>query len=479
MNKIIGIGGRKQCGKTTLANIAIDYFDYTKISVADGLKELVCKIYNLDINELYSQQSKESKRIFKWNKDIRNKIEDIENINLDKFTENKEFESVREALQFIGTDILRDVDPYFHVKKFEYKINSLQDRNIICDDLRFNEELEVVKKYSGTDIFIIRPYWLSYSNHQSEISLRIWDFKRHIINDTTIKTFQKKFFEHLKYNKKFNNIQIEKRFKYWNELLSKNQFSIEKSAKEINKDISTVTWHCYRNLIPLLKNKYQYNHSFFNSINKYSSYVAGLLSADGSITKSKYQNTYQLKISSIDKELIELLVNLICPNKPIYSRLNIGGFKKKNGEFSTSHELTIFSPYILEDMKLWGLEPHKTKNGNKVPDIIMGDKSMFGFWLCGLIDGDGSIFINKNGVPTIKVIASINVLEHIKLTYSDIICYIHKEKDIDGLFNLSWYGENAIKLYSQIYKGIGLERKWSYINNLLYNQPNYYNKQLC
>jgi dephospho-CoA kinase len=98
---IIALSGRKNTGKTTLANLLIKK-GFVKISFATALKEYVSKLYNWNLEDLYSQKGKESllTHAVYWNKDVCRKLEEIVGIKLN-YIENRKFSNRREALQYI------------------------------------------------------------------------------------------------------------------------------------------------------------------------------------------------------------------------------------------------------------------------------------------------------------------------------------------------------------------------------------------
>lgn len=193
---IISLSGRKKSGKTTLAKEAISR-GFIKISFADKLKKIVSKLLNCSIDELYDPVDKEEKyknSIF-W-MDIKPVLEEILNLNLDFYNiENKKLESHRDVLQFIGTEVLRKIDPEFHVNSLKELIEP--DKNYILDDTRFLNELSMLNKLGADCIFTIRPYHEEYSNHKSETELDRKYFERLIVNNQTKEKLIEKFIRFL------------------------------------------------------------------------------------------------------------------------------------------------------------------------------------------------------------------------------------------------------------------------------------------
>lgn len=186
---LFGFAGRKRSGKTTLAEFLKEEHNAVIITIADYLKYLVCDILNISYEEL--NKIKDDGTVFdivaneKWYKLIAKQINVQEDIIKSELF-NKHFTTIREILQFVGTDIIRKYDNNWHVKKMIEGIKSYpNDQLIVIDDVRFPNEREAILNFSGDVFFIIRPTDLQISNHISEISLKWQDFKYNnvIIND--------------------------------------------------------------------------------------------------------------------------------------------------------------------------------------------------------------------------------------------------------------------------------------------------------
>lgn len=190
MKKIIGFAGRKRSGKTMLSNCIKEIDNKViLITIANYLKELCCKI--LDIDRVTLNEWKDNGHILnirptqRWynliHKTTGISVNDIES-NLDNII----FKDIRHILQFIGTDIIRKYNPEWHVNSMITDINSYSDDyTIVIDDVRFPNELNAIKKLGGEVFFIIRPNFWEISNHESETALKWSNFEHTniIIND--------------------------------------------------------------------------------------------------------------------------------------------------------------------------------------------------------------------------------------------------------------------------------------------------------
>ena len=199
-NNIISFSGRKESGKTELANICVDA-GYEKRSFATALKKLVCYILNISsIDELNEYKTKPIGRtIDECMIDIIFDETGIDRKFIEDVTKKITSESTgRDWLQIIGTDLIREKDPDWHVRKtFE---TMERDKKYVIDDTRFPNELNALKEMGAECWFIIRNKTDNISNHPSETSLSYDDFDYNvIINNSTIDDFRKKWKCYLEY----------------------------------------------------------------------------------------------------------------------------------------------------------------------------------------------------------------------------------------------------------------------------------------
>jgi hypothetical protein len=172
MNKrIISFSGRKHSGKSFLSDLCKDKYGYQVLYFADGLKNLICDLMNINRNVLDSMKDIHQEI------DLKDQISFLANkLNLNslEIEELKRFEmpftSIREILQFIGTEIIRKYCPTWHIEQL--KKNMTSDK-ICIGDCRFPDEKEFVEKMGGETWIIIRPnYTDDISNHSSETALQ-------------------------------------------------------------------------------------------------------------------------------------------------------------------------------------------------------------------------------------------------------------------------------------------------------------------
>ena len=168
---IVGICGQAQNGKTTLANHLVKKYGFVEVAFATPLKLACMHAFGFTHDQVFGK-----------GKDI---TDDYWNI------------TPRRALQFIGTNCFRrHLGKDFWITRAEIDIIKLREKgkSIVISDVRFPNELDLVKGYKGTTVRVIRPgHEITESNHPSENSLEGIPTDFTIINDGTIKDLERRF----------------------------------------------------------------------------------------------------------------------------------------------------------------------------------------------------------------------------------------------------------------------------------------------
>jgi hypothetical protein len=184
---ILGFCGRMRSGKTELAKVCVEK-GFTKLYFALPLKQLCADILDVPIDELNRLKGDNTDISLQLNDDICKILSEETDIPLDVVKETclgKTISTVREMLQFIGTDLIRQYNKDWHVNRIREMINP--DINYVIDDVRFPNEKKLIEELGGDCWFIIRPTLDNVSNHESETSLSFNDcWNRIIINDGTL-----------------------------------------------------------------------------------------------------------------------------------------------------------------------------------------------------------------------------------------------------------------------------------------------------
>ena len=178
---IISISGRANSGKDTLADVLVSRHGFTKISFADPLRELCSKVFDIPMNWFLDRDKKDSempsiitldyKHLDKivdivdndWGFTISNEVRG----NLDE-SYGVEFETPRDILKFIGTELLRK-----HVRDDLWIVLALSrikdiGHKIVLADVRFQNERDILAKAGATLCLVKRPDMESEDDHISE-----------------------------------------------------------------------------------------------------------------------------------------------------------------------------------------------------------------------------------------------------------------------------------------------------------------------
>jgi len=191
MPNIILISGKKQHGKTTLADFISGSFGYKKLPFASGLKfldsmfreKLEIEAKKNDINKALVVDKGIESTLKDMGLDNRGLEVSIYNeyVNNPEFME-QENGKFRRALQILGTDILRTKDPYCHVRFVCNFINrmtadGLVPHDFVIDDARFENEINMrnweelpfdAKRYKWHNVLVHRVGYESDDTHASE-----------------------------------------------------------------------------------------------------------------------------------------------------------------------------------------------------------------------------------------------------------------------------------------------------------------------
>lgn len=155
---LVAFKGKIGSGKSTASKVLVGY---TRVSFSDPLK-MIGEIFGFSKEQLYGTQEQKREIHDEW------KI------------------SAREFLQKFGTNIirghLREEIPNMNLNNmsawariFELRVSKLlkQGKNVVCDDVRFPDEANLIKKLGGVIIEIVRNNDLDrvHGNHISERSM--------------------------------------------------------------------------------------------------------------------------------------------------------------------------------------------------------------------------------------------------------------------------------------------------------------------
>lgn len=130
---LIGIIGRVGEGKTTIAEHLQNHYGFKLLSFATPVKETVSRLFGIPMYILLDSVKK-TQVLSEWNKTPRN------------------------ILQIFGTECMRHhFGSDFWVNFMVRKIDWDNTRNIVIDDVRFQEEVDMVVRKGGQMIRVFRP----------------------------------------------------------------------------------------------------------------------------------------------------------------------------------------------------------------------------------------------------------------------------------------------------------------------------------
>jgi hypothetical protein len=199
---ILGVVGKKQSGKTTLAKVA-EAAGFSSIAFADPLKDIIEHVYDIPKSILNDPIAKEQYQLT-----IQISQRDLYSILMYADTkyapvpvaallaavENFQcpfISNPRQLLQVVGTDLFRN-----HIDK-DYWINSFlklvePNKNYIIHDVRFENELNVIKNKLLGKILVIERPGTDVDDHVSESFVPAkdqYDYK--LFNNLSLNEFQK------------------------------------------------------------------------------------------------------------------------------------------------------------------------------------------------------------------------------------------------------------------------------------------------
>lgn len=182
MSVIIGIGGEKAVGKDTAAAALVANHGFKRAAFADPLKEMCAFALNIPIAKMHDPLLKEKEwnplitvyphhtnRMVQFARDKGMVITKPQHLDLHKALSFKSFHSLRQLLQYVGTEGFRNsVSDTFWLDLFN--VLHAGEEKVIVTDMRFPNEREFVKAKGGLLVRVKRPGVVA-SSHASENSL--------------------------------------------------------------------------------------------------------------------------------------------------------------------------------------------------------------------------------------------------------------------------------------------------------------------
>ena len=174
---LVGILGRKRVGKDTMADHMVEHHGFHKVTLAGPLKEACRAIFGFTDEQLYGETKEVDDSHWKV--------------------------SPRKALQFMGTDIVRNklhelipwIGNRFWLERFKVEYHRLQqtygpDVRVVVSDLRFQNEIQFLKEMGGIVVRVQRLGLDEGDQHESERLIDDITGEDHIVqNNGTVETY--------------------------------------------------------------------------------------------------------------------------------------------------------------------------------------------------------------------------------------------------------------------------------------------------
>lgn len=151
MKAIIAFTGPKGCGKSTAAKYLVEKHGFERHYFAKPLKEMIkC----LGLTEEHVNGS-------------------LKEVPCDELCG----QTPRWAMMALGTEWGRDlIHPNLWINAWK---NTLPDNHVVCDDLRFPNEYQILKDKKGFVVDIARPNFSKDLSHESESHILPYDYQIH------------------------------------------------------------------------------------------------------------------------------------------------------------------------------------------------------------------------------------------------------------------------------------------------------------
>ena len=206
MTQFITLAGRKQVGKDTSAEIIkrlltekpkfvgdrlpLDEGKVHIVHFADVLKKACHIIFGIPLEDMESEVGKKKLTHLRWPKKLT--IAELDEYTVWVPDPNGAFMTVREVLQYVGTDLFRtQMNPDVWVESV-YRKKYLEDDVVIVADCRFPNEAEFARD-NGVLIGVERDTGLKCDGHKSETALDDYDGYHHlVVNDGNFEELRQK-----------------------------------------------------------------------------------------------------------------------------------------------------------------------------------------------------------------------------------------------------------------------------------------------
>jgi hypothetical protein len=139
--KLIGLTGLPRSGKNTVADYLQDNYGFGQMAWATTLKQAAAVLLKRPVIDMNSGDREAV--MPEWGF------------------------SIREFLQKVGTEVCRNIDPDFWVKRLAMEYDAYPQSNIVITDTRFPNEAAWIRSRGGIIVEIVRPGTVK-SSHASD-----------------------------------------------------------------------------------------------------------------------------------------------------------------------------------------------------------------------------------------------------------------------------------------------------------------------
>ena len=165
---IIGMGGRKESGKDTVADFLVEEHGYTKHEMSSVLHDIFMVMDPwVSVREDEAEISEFIRPGFMRYSTLCATV---------GYVEAKRFREVRRLLQALGTDVGRNmISEDVWVDVMRHKITNTEG-NVVFTGVRYPNERALLRELGGTAVWVNRPGLPEGDTHTSETSLGQEDF---------------------------------------------------------------------------------------------------------------------------------------------------------------------------------------------------------------------------------------------------------------------------------------------------------------
>jgi hypothetical protein len=175
---LLGLIGKKRSGKDTFAAPLLAEFGFHRVAFADPLREAA-----LRLDPWVGPASTPG--------DLRLAYRRLSGVVAELGWERAKdhVPGVRETLQRLGTDVVRELDPDLWVRAALAQIDE-RPWGVVVTDVRFPNEADAIRDRGGILVRITRPGPVDPDEHKTERALDDYAEDLHVVNDDTIEVLE-------------------------------------------------------------------------------------------------------------------------------------------------------------------------------------------------------------------------------------------------------------------------------------------------